>query len=133
MSSGLAKPILQGKEKDSDADRQLLQRDLSALERWEKAWQMSFNPTKCVMLRISSKKKRLVRQPQLHGHTLEVVDASKYLGVALIEDLSWDKRIQNTIRKANKTIGFLRRNLSTHPVRTYKTMVHPILEYSSTV
>lgn len=123
---------------DNDADRELLQRDLSALERWEEAWQMSFNPTKCVMLRISSKRKT-ARQTtyQLHGHTLEVVDASKYLGVTLTEDLSWDKHIQNTIGKANRTIGFLRRNLKdcTPAVKdlTYKTMVRPILEYSSTV
>lgn len=123
---------------DNDTDRELLQRDLSALELWEEAWQMSFNPTKCVVLRISSKKKK-ARQTtyQLHGHTLEVVDASKYLGVALTDDLSWDQHIQNTVGKANRTIGFLRRNLRdcTRPVKdlTYKTMVRPILEYSSTV
>jgi hypothetical protein len=35
--------------KDSD----LLQQDLSALERWENEWQMSFNPTKCTVIRVS--------------------------------------------------------------------------------
>ena len=123
---------------ENDTDRELLQRDLSALELWEEAWQMSFNPTKCVVLRISSEKKT-ARQTacQLHGHTLEVVDANKYLELTLTEDLSWDKRIQNTKGKANRTVGFLRRNLRdcTPPVKdlTYKTMVRPILEYSSTV
>ena len=123
---------------DNDTDREILQRDLSALELWEEAWQMSFNPTKYVVLRISSKEKK-TRQTtyQLHGHTLEVVDASKYLGVALTDDLSWAQHIQNTVGMANRTIGFLHRNLRdcTRPVKdlTYKTMVRPILEYSSTV
>ena len=65
---------------DSDHDRALSQRDLSALEQWEDTWQMSFNPTKCVVIRISTKwRKALQTQYQLHGHTLDVVDVSKYL------------------------------------------------------
>lgn len=52
---------------DNDADRQLLQRDLSALECWEEAWQMSLNSTKSVLLRISSKKKKACQTTyQLH-------------------------------------------------------------------
>ena len=55
--------------------------------------QMSFNPTQCVGLRISNKKKTACQTHyQFHDHTLEVVDASKYLGVMLTEDLSLDKQ-----------------------------------------
>ena len=61
----------------NDCDRALLQKDLSALEHRENTWQMSFNPIKCVVLRISIKKKVLSTQYDLHGHTLEVVDSSK--------------------------------------------------------
>ena len=123
----------------NDSDRALLQRDLSALEHWEKTWQMSFNPTKCVVLRICTKKKRkiLPTQYQLHGHTLEVVDASKYLGVTITDDLSWETHVQNVVCKANRTLGFVRRNLKdcTKPVKglTYKTMIRPTMEYASTV
>ena len=123
---------------ENDNDRELLQRDLSALELWEETWQMRFNPTKCVVLRISNKKSPTCKTNyQLHGHTLEVVDASKYLGVTLTENLLWDKHIQNTVSKGNRTVGFLRRNLRdcTPPVKasTYKIMVRPILEYASPV
>jgi hypothetical protein len=45
------------------------------------------------------------------AHTLEVVDSAKYLGVTISEDLQWSKHIDNTVSKANRTMGFIRRNL----------------------
>ena len=123
----------------NDSDRALLQQDLSTLEHWETTWQMSFNPTKCVVLRISLKKMKNVLQTRytLHGHTLEVVDSSKYLGVTIKDDLSWETHVQNTVGKAIITLGFLRRNMKdcTMPVKdlTYKTMVRPTLEYDPSV
>ena len=104
----------------NDSDRALLQKDLSALEHWENTWQMSFNPIKCVVLRISTKKKKVLpTQYELHGHTLEVVDSSKYLGVTIKDDLSWGTRIQNTVSKANRTHGFSMKNMKdcTKPVK----------------
>ena len=98
---------------------------------------MSFNPIKCVVLRISTKKMVLPTQYELHGHTLEVVDSSKYLGVTIKDDLSWGTQIQNTVSKVNRTLGFLRRNTKdwTKPVKdlTYKAMIRPTMEYASTV
>ena len=47
----------------------------------------------------------------LHGHKLQVVDNSKYLGVTLSNDLTWRKHIETKAAKASKTLGFLRRNL----------------------
>ena len=100
---------------------------------------MSFNPTKCLVLLISTNKKKtgLSTQYQLHGHTFEMVDSSKYLGVAIRDDLSWETRVQNTASKANRTLGFLRRNMKdcTKPVKdlTCKTMIRPVMEYSSAV
>ena len=69
------------------------------------------NSTKCVVLRVSPKKTVLQTQYMLHGHTLEVVDSSKYLGVTIKDDLSWETHVQNTVGKANRTLGFLRRNM----------------------
>ena len=93
---------------------------------------------KCTVIRISTNKKQILKTNyHIHGHTLEVVDSSKNLGVTISEDLTWKKHIDNTVNKANKTLGFIRRNLGdcTAPVKAaaYSTVVRPVLEYSSTV
>ena len=53
------------------------------------------------------------------------------------EDLSWMKHISETARKANRTLGLLRRNFKdcSKQVKatTYTTVVRPILEYASPV
>ena len=119
-------------------DSTLLQQDLSALEKWETTWQMQFHPQKCTVISINPNRRRLINtRHQIHGHTLEVVDSCKYLGVTISEDLNWRKHNDDTVNKANKTLGFVRRNLSdcSAPVKSaaYTTMVRPRLEYSSTV
>ena len=119
-------------------DSALLQQDLSALEKWETTWKMQFHPQKCTVVRINSNRRQIINTSyQIHGHTLEVVDSSKYLGVTISEDLTWRKHIDDTVNKANKTFGFVPQNLSdcSAPVKSaaYTTMVRPRLEYSSTV
>ena len=96
----------------SDADAARLQEDLEALEKWEKLWQMQFHPEKCQVIRISHHK-HSERQTEykLKGHTLEVVDSGKYLGVNISHDLSWHTHVDVTAAKASKTLGLLRRNL----------------------
>eukprot|EP00794_Sanderia_malayensis_P021084 gene21084-23141_t len=93
----------------------------------------------CSVIRIAPHKKRkaISTQYYLHGHLLDVVDASKYLGVTITNKLSWDTQVSNTAGKASRTISFLRRNLRerTSQVKdaSYKAMVRPILEYALTV
>lgn len=120
--------------KPTDADD--LQRDLTALEQWEHSWQMSFHPSKCTVLRISTNRNNILKSNYtLHGHQLEVVDSSKYLGITLSQDLSWRRHVETTAGKASKTLGFLRRNFRdcSKSVRetTYHSMVRPTLEYAS--
>ncbi|MCG8078457.1 MAG: reverse transcriptase family protein, partial [Candidatus Thiodiazotropha taylori] len=123
---------------NNSQDSALLQQDLSALEKWEDTWQMKFHPVKCQVIRINPNRRQIIpTNYQLHGHTLEVVNSSKYLGVTISEDLSWKKHIDSTASKANKTLGFVRRNLSdcspTVKSAAYTTMVRPGIEYTSTV
>jgi hypothetical protein len=115
---------------NSQNDSDLLQKDLSALEKWEEEWQMSFHPQKCTVIRIATNQRHVIpTQCTLHCHTLEVVDSPKYLGVTISEDLQWSKHIDSTVSKANRTMGFIWRNLRhcTKPVKAavYTTMARP--------
>ena len=74
---------------------------------------------------------------RLHGQELQSVEHSKYLGVTLSNDLSWNKHIQDVAAKGNRTLGFVKRNLKecTPKVKaaSYGSLVRPVLEYASTV
>ena len=115
---------------NNQTDSHLLQRDLTILEDWKNIWQMSFNAKKCIVIRIAPKNKQ-VRQTcyKLHGRNLDNVEASKYLGVTINNNLS--------LAKGNKTLGFIRRNLKdcTKPVKSaaYTAIVRPTVEYASTI
>ena len=121
----------------SSQDQSQLQQDLQTLQQWEKSWDMEFHPGKCTTLPVTRKKRPLSSEYHLHGHTLDVVTSAKYLGVTITNDLSWDKHIHSICAKANKTLGFLRRNLKISAtqlkVSAYKAMVRPTLEYACTV
>ena len=122
---------------DSLHDSNKLQEDLSALEKWESDWQMSFRPKKCTTIRVTRKKWPLNTKYQLHGYTLEVVDGGKYLGIHISNDLSWREHVRQTTAKATKSLGFLRRNMHSCPqnvrAQAYTTLIRPVLEYASTV
>ena len=73
----------------------------------------------------------------LEGTVLENVESIKYLGVTITNDLKWNTHISNVCTKANRTLGFLRRNLYSCPPdvkeAAYKGLVRPVLEYGSSV
>jgi hypothetical protein len=47
----------------------------------------------------------------LHNHTLESVSSVKYLGINLQSGLKWTQHTNNIVANANKSLGFLKRNL----------------------
>ena len=73
----------------------------------------------------------------MHGYTIEDVTATKYLGVNIQDNMKWGTHINTVTNKANKTLGFLRRNLKIGNRKTKETankaLVRPILEYAATV
>lgn len=123
----------------SQDDADILQNDLNKLALWEQDWLMEFNVSKCHTLRVSRHRtdRQLTFDYSLHDQILETVSSAKYLGVTLNSDLDWGTHINNISSKANKTLGFLRRNLAFAPRETkamaYKTLVRPQLEYASAV
>ena len=98
---------------------------------------MSFNPEKCEVVRITNKRRIINGSYTIHGHTLQFTDQAKYLGVTIDTKLSWGHHTNAMTKKANNTVAFLRRNLSSCPrqirATCYKSLVRPQLEYASTV
>ena len=41
---------------DKQGDSEILQKDLESLEKWEKLWDMSFNPSKCQVIHVTRSK-----------------------------------------------------------------------------
>ena len=100
-------------------------------------WGMQFHPQKCNSLSITRSHTPFKHDYILKGHTLESVQTAKYLGVTLSSNMSWEPHINNITTKANKILGFLRRNLQIKQEETkslaYKSMVRSNLEYCSTI
>ena len=121
----------------SECESIILQNDLHTLEIWEKRWDMSFNPSKCQVLHITRAKCPIQTRYILHGTVLESVPSAKYLGITISDNLSWIPHIDSVSKKANQTLGFLKRNLKVHnkdlKPTAYTTLVRPQLEYASTV
>ena len=67
------------------------------------------------------------------GTNLENVESIKYLEVIITSDLRWDTHVSNVCTKANRTLGFLKRNLYFCPKEVkeaaYKGFVRPVLDY----
>ncbi|XP_071151791.1 uncharacterized protein [Mytilus edulis] len=95
---------------------------------------MRFNAKKCYILSIKNKSQRFYT---LTAHILQQVQSNPYLGVQISEDLKWSTHITNVAKKANSTLGFLRRNLRYCPQECKKTayisLVRSTMEYAATV
>ena len=65
----------------------------------------------------------------LEGTVLENVESIKYmyLGVTITNDLKWNTHIINICTKANRTPGFLRRNLYFCPQDMKETAYKPMV------
>ena len=79
---------------------------------------MRFQPVKCNKMQLTnkwSKINKIQANYTLEGTVLENAESIKYLGVTITNDLKWNTHISNVCTKANRTLGFLRRNLYSCP------------------
>ena len=95
---------------------------------------MRFNAKKCDTLSINKSSTRLY---ELNNHILQEVSDNSYLGLQISNDLKWSIHINNVCKKANATLGFLRRNLRNVPENCRKTayisLVRSVMEYGATI
>ena len=99
---------------------------------------MRFQPVKCNMMQLTRKRiKKIHASYTLEGTVLENVESTKYLRVIIANDLRWKTHVSNICTKANRTLGFLGRNLYSCPQEVkeaaYKGLVRPVMEYGSLV
>ena len=114
-----------------------LQSDLDNLQSWEKDWLMEFSSDKCEVLRVTRKKSMIHHDYTFHGKVLRSATSARYLGVQLSHDFKWNSHISNVSSKANRTLGFLKRNLRVNELelkqKAYVNLVRPQLEYYCSV
>ena len=99
---------------------------------------MRFQPVKCNIMQITRKRiKKINPSYNLEGTVLDNLENIKYLGVTITNDLKWNTHVSNICTKANRTLGFLRRNLSpcSQDVKesAYTGLVRQVLKYGSSV
>ena len=118
-------------------DGTVLQTDLDRLSVWESQWDMEFNPSKFQVVRVTTAKEVINTVYTLHGQILEVVTCARYLGVDISSGLTWNSHIDRITGNANRTLGYIRRNIKTKNQKVretaYNTLVRPQLEYSAPV
>ena len=107
----------------SQADHITQQNDLLELEKWADKWGMRFNAKKCYIMSINNRSSHFY---SLNNHILKQVDENPYLGVTITENLKWSSHITKITKKANSTVGFLRRNLKMCPTDCRKPVKQPI-------
>ena len=121
-----------------EKDRVKFQEDIFRLGCLARKWGMRFQPTKCNMMQFTRKRiNKITASYSLQGTFLGNVENIKYLGITITNDLRWNTHASNICTKANRTRGFLRRNLTPCPQdvkeSAYKGLMLPILGYGSSV
>jgi hypothetical protein len=83
------------------------------LQEWVAENRLLLNVNKCKVVSFTRKDK--VTCPPINytimGQVLEEVKEYKYLGVTLDHELRWNKHAQKISSEANRSIGFIFRNL----------------------
>ena len=98
---------------------------------------MKFNPSKCGVIHVTRDRTPVSSEYLLHGHILESIGGSKYLGVEISGNLSFNNHIRKICTSASRSLGFIKRHIRTKSpaIRemAYKTLVRPLANHSSSV
>ena len=119
-------------------DASSLQKGLGKLATWSHLSSLLFNDAKCKTQRITRKKNPILSSYKLNNTALELYAAEKDLGVWISKDLTWSKKVNEQSSRANKLLGYLKRNtrfiFRTEVRRTlYLALVRPHLGYATQI
>ena len=116
-----------------------LQDDINAMILWSENWQLYFNTGKCKRMHIgtSNDKNEYTMKIGDEDTTIEECTEEKDLGVIIDNQLKFDRHVQETVKKANRVLGAIKRNFTYIDKETllmlFKGLVRPILEYGNTI
>ena len=119
-------------------DASSLQEDLGKLATWSQSSGLLFKEAKCKAQHITRKTKPILSSYELKNTALELYAAEKGLAVWISKDLTWYKQVNEQSSRANKLLGYLKRNtrfiLRTEVRRTlYLALVRPHLGYATQI
>ena len=91
-------------------DTAALQKDISSFVTWSDYSGLSFSLNKSKAQRITRTLRPVTSSYHMKESVLESVSAGKDLGLNITDDLTWSKHVGEQCAKANKLLGFIRRN-----------------------
>ena len=124
---------------ESQNDCNYFQADLQSLYSWVCEWEMSLSLPKCFVITFTNKFNKIYPKTDynINGSVLQRVVEAKDLGIIFDSRLTFTIHTKKVKNKANKMLGFIRRNskfLSAISLKTlYIALVRPITEYATPV
>lgn len=119
----------------TDADT--LQQNLDHVQSWCSRWLMTLNPKKCKHMSFTRSRNPIRSSYTIANSPIDTVTSYKYLGVLISFNLNWGTHINNILSSANRSLGFLRRNLRHAPqdirLLAYTSLIRPKVEYASPI
>ena len=107
-----------------------IQKNLDSISTWVRSNNMELALNKCAQITFRGKKQNF----DIVGEDLANADTVKDLGIHIKDDLNWSKHIEERLRKANKLLYLLRRNVAVQnkpliKLGLYKSLILPVLLY----
>ncbi|KAK1796932.1 hypothetical protein P4O66_000896 [Electrophorus voltai] len=94
-----------------DNDERAYLEEIKHLENWcqENNLLLNVSKTKELIVDCSKKQERHYQPVRIRGTTMERVDSFRYLGVHILQDLSWSRHTNSLAKKAHQHLYHLRR------------------------
>ncbi len=123
---------------DSINDTASLQVDLQNLDSWSCSSGLVFNELKCKCMHVTRKTDPIIYPYNINNRELTKTSTEKDLGIWVSNNLTWTKHVVKRCTKANKMLGFVKRNgaeISNIITRRtlYLSVVRPVLGYGTQV